>query len=79
MGNRLESAHEETETQKDFGNDVALSLTRNLHQLQAEKSLEEHDYSNQINSLLRRIEQVETELGTEKQLRKVFSNYLTLG
>jgi len=69
MGEELVEARITTESQKKFGDDVALSLTRNLHQLQAEKSLEEHDFNNQINSLLRRIEQLETELESEKQLR----------
>ena len=71
MGDQLTDAHLQTENQRDFGNDVSLSLKRNLHQLQAEKSLEEHDFNNQINSLQRRIEQLQTDLEMEKSLRKV--------
>ena len=60
-------------TQKKFGDDVALSLTRNLQQLQAEKSLSEHDLKNQIDSLLRRIETLELQLENEKEETKVLN------
>ena len=68
-------AEENTDNQKKFGNDVALSLQRNLHELQAKKSLEEHDLKNEINSLLRRIEQLEMRLETEQKLRIVRSHF----
>ena len=75
MSDRLMVAEENTDNQKKFGNDVALSLQRNLHELQAKKSLEEHDLKNEINSLLRRIEQLEMRLETEQKLRIVRSHF----
>merc|ERR1711973_160111 len=70
MREELLEAVESRNSQKKFGNDVALSLTRNLQQLQAEKSLSEHDLKNQIDSLLRRIETLELQLENEKEETK---------
>ena len=51
--------------------DVAESLTRNLKEAQAKKELEEHDFRNQINSLLRKIEQLENTITEERAAKKV--------
>ena len=51
--------------------DVAESLTRNLKEAQAKKELEEHDFRNQINSLLRKIEQLENTITEERAIKKV--------
>jgi len=50
---------------------VAESLTRNLKEAQAKKELEEHDFRNQINSLLRKIEQLENTITEERAAKKV--------
>ena len=55
---------------------MAESLTRNLKEAQAKKELEEHDFRNQINSLLRKIEQLENTITEERAAKKViFSNH----
>jgi hypothetical protein len=71
MGEKLSETREHMETQKEYLDDVGKSLCRNLHQLQAEKSLEEHDFTNQIHSLLRRIEQLEIQLAESKDNQEV--------
>ena len=50
---------------------MAESLTRNLKEAQAKKELEEHDFRNQINSLLRKIEQLENTITEERAAKKV--------
>jgi len=71
LQDRLEDAKNKSEQNKLFGNDVAESLTRNLKEAQAKKELEEHDFKNQINSLLRKIEQLENTITEERAAKKV--------
>ena len=50
---------------------MAESLTRALNETKAKKELDEHDLKSQINSLLRKIEQLETVITDERAARKV--------
>ena len=58
---------------------MAESLTRNLKEAQAKKELEEHDFRNQINSLLRKIEQLENTITEERAAKKVTLIFLYAG
>ena len=53
---------------------MAESLTRHLKEAQVKKELEEHDFRNQINSLLRKIEQLENTITEERATKKVYKS-----
>ena len=50
--------------------DVAESIQRTLNETNAKKELMEHDYRSQINSLLRKVEQLENTITEERFQRK---------
>lgn len=60
-------------TKQEYLNDVAESFQRSLKQESLKRVTEEGEYQSQINSLMRRIEHLETNLSESKTAHEVFN------